>query len=142
MLNPCKTTVINLTIRALEKMKDDSTQYIKESIDGVTWVTSLTYRTLHLTASGSICGRKQGSVDRKQFLQGLADSLKSRMFTTVASDRPTQSNCQCEKFSEFTSLMSQVYRTQYCLIIRYFYYHKQQSTDSLKLCLVLIDSCT
>jgi len=63
--------VINRTIRALEKMKDDLTQYIKESINGV---TSLTYRTVHLTASGS-SGRKKGSVDRKQFLQGLADNL-------------------------------------------------------------------
>jgi len=108
--------VINRTIRALEKMKDDSTQYIKESIDGV---TSLTYRTVHLTASGS-SGRKQGSVDRKQFLQGLADNLKSRMFTTVASNRPTKSNSQCEeKLNEFTSLMSQVYRNSYIIVFNY-----------------------
>ena len=70
VLNPYKTTVINRTIRALEKMKDNSMPYIKESIDGV---TSLIYRTVHLTASGS-SGRKQGSVNRKQFLQGLADN--------------------------------------------------------------------
>jgi hypothetical protein len=65
--------VISRTIRALEKMKDDSSQYIKESIAGV---TNLTYRSVKITASQS-SGRHQGSVDRKQFLQALADNLKS-----------------------------------------------------------------
>ena len=97
--------IINRTVRALEKMKEQSLEHITESVSGV---AEHRYRNVHVIAhkTGS---RKQATIERNQFLQSLADNLRSRLYTVIASNVSAENSVQkSDNISEFEELISQV----------------------------------
>jgi len=97
--------IINRTVRALEKMKEQSPEHITESVSGV---AEHRYRNVHVIAhkTGS---RKQAAIERNQFLQSLADNLRSRLYTVIASNVSAENSVQkSDNISEFEELISQV----------------------------------
>lgn len=97
--------VMNRTIRALEKMKEEHPLHITESVDGV---AEQKYRNVHII-SHRIGSRKQVAIERNQFLQSLADNLRSRLYTVIASNVSAENTAQSSRNkSEFEELISQV----------------------------------
>ena len=97
--------VMNRTIRALEKMKEEFPEYITEFVTGV---AEQRYRDVHVIThkTGS---RKQVAIERNQFLQSLADNLRSRVHTVIASNVSAENTPQSSgNKSEFEELISQV----------------------------------
>jgi hypothetical protein len=96
---------MNRTIRALEKMKEEHPLHITESVDGV---AEQKYRNVQII-SHRIGSRKQVAIERNQFLQSLADNLRSRLYTVIASNVSAENTAQSSRNkSEFEELISQV----------------------------------
>jgi len=97
--------VINRTVRAVEKMKEKLSVHIQEAVEGV---EKQCYRSVPVIQH-RVGSRKQAAIDRNQFLQSIADNMRSRLYTTIASNVSTQNQLHSNhNKSEYDDLVSQV----------------------------------